>query len=90
MTESITLIQETVRRQLELLAEPIDVEQLVADGVLRPKGSGFELLDPGRLPEAAAAQIKTMRKSTDGPPVVRFAKTRKRAKRLLRRLKEKP
>ena len=75
-----------VIQKLELLAQPVDFDQLVADGVLRRKGSGYLVLDMDRLPEAASVKMRSAKQTKEGV-VCRFAKTTKQAAKLLRKLK---
>ncbi len=86
VTDDIDRLRADVIRKVELLAQPIDFDQLVADGVLRRKGSRYLVLDMDRLPEAASFQMRSMEQTKEGV-VVRFAKTNKQAAKLLRKLK---
>lgn len=86
MDDKIAQLQADVIRKLEYLAQPVDFDQLVADGVLRRKGSGYLVLDMDRLPKAASCQMRSMKQTKEGV-VVRFAKTTKQAAKLLRKLK---
>ena len=51
---------EEIRRAAEMLATPIDFDQLVADGVLRRRGAWWEILDWQRLPEHAEYKIQNV------------------------------
>jgi len=71
---------EAIKRQLELLATPVDFDQLCRDGILERVGKKkFKVLDGRRLPEAAATRILTI-----GPNGVTFEDTVKRSRMLLR------
>jgi hypothetical protein len=71
---------QALRRVAEQLVAPVDIDQLVANGVLRVRGRWFEVLDITRLPEAAKFRILALR----APNLVKF---RKPGKRLVRSLK---
>ena len=72
----------------EALATPIDVEQLIADGVLaKAKTRGwFEILDPTRLPDHAWQKIKSVKSGNR----VRFRKASKRVAKYLKSLETEP
>jgi hypothetical protein len=61
---------EEIRNQAELLATPLDFEQLVADGILRKRGAWWEVLDMDRLPKHARCKISWIK--TGG--LVKFSK----------------
>ena len=84
--DDITRLRADVIQKLELLAQPIDFDQLVADGVLRRKGSGYLVLDLDRLPEAARIKMRSAKQTKEGV-VFKFTKTTKAASKLLRKLK---
>lgn len=50
-----------LRRVVESLAEPLDIDRLVEQGVLRERGRWYEVLDAPRLPERARARIRAVR-----------------------------
>jgi hypothetical protein len=67
-------------RLAELLAAPIDFDRLIAGGVLRERGSWYEVLDLPQLPEHARAKIKAVR----APNLVKFRKPSKKMRKFLR------
>lgn len=48
--------REKHEKQMRLMSEPIDFEQLERDGILRKTGAWYEVLDMNRLPEHVRAQ----------------------------------
>jgi hypothetical protein len=70
-----------LRRLAELLAAPIDFDFLIAAGVLRKRGTWYEVLDLAQLPEHARAKIKAVR----SPNLVKFRKPSKKMQKFLRR-----
>jgi hypothetical protein len=54
-------LRRQLREEAELLAIPIDFDQLVKDGILKKRGAWWELLDIGRLPEHARCNIKAFK-----------------------------
>jgi len=62
MRETLARIMsdEEFRQMAVLMATPIDFEQLVADGVLKKRGRGWQVLDMKRLPEHAAKKIQSV------------------------------
>jgi hypothetical protein len=72
----------------EALAAPIDLAQLVADGVLRKaKARGwYEILDTSRLPDHAWQKIKSVKSGNR----VKFRKPSKRAAKFLKALESPP
>ena len=67
----------------QLLAEPLDLEQLAADGVIRKRRGGwYEITDPDRLPDHARSKIKSVKSGNR----VKFRKASKRARRFLKSL----
>jgi hypothetical protein len=73
-------------RTAEELAGPIDLDRLVADGVLREDGGWFEVLDPTRLPEVARYRIRAMKPGNR----VKFRKPSKRLTKFLGELRPEP
>jgi hypothetical protein len=71
------------------LTTPVDVEALVAEGVLRPRRRWarrwYQVLDVVRLPEWARCRIVAMHADPDGP-LVRFARPNPAVRRLLEEL----
>lgn len=51
---------EQLRHLAEMLATPIDFDQLVADGILRKRGAWWEVLDWNRLPEHARQKVQAV------------------------------
>jgi hypothetical protein len=64
----------TLRKELELLAKPLDLEALVRDGFLKPCGKGktglYEVLKP--LSEHAQKLVRESSTVVGGPTKVRF------------------
>lgn len=52
---------EELRRIAEMLATPIDFDQLVGDGVLKKRGAWWQILDWDRLPEHAVQKIQNIK-----------------------------
>ena len=63
----------------ESLAMPIDLDQLITDGVLQKRGGWYEILDPNRLPECAWRKIKAIKPGNR----IRFRKPSKRVAKFL-------
>jgi hypothetical protein len=65
---------------IKLAATPINFDQLIAYGVLRKHGAGYELLDLARLPEHARRRIKIIATSSKTKnPVISFYKPSRQA-----------
>lgn len=73
---------EAIKRQIELLATPVDFDQLCRDGILERVGrKKYKVLDWQRLPKHVGARIRTL-----GPDGVTFEGTAKYSK-MLRRIR---
>jgi len=67
----------------QILAERVDLDQLVADGVLRKRrGCWYEITDADRLPDHARHKIKSVKSGNR----VKFRKASKQARRFLKSL----
>lgn len=54
-------IEKMVKERKDILSKPLDIEQLITNGVLkRNKGNWFEILNLDALPPQAQAQIGTV------------------------------
>ena len=80
-------LEEAVIARAALLATPVDIPALIADGTLVKRGAWYEVLRPDRLPEHARAQIETFSVS-HGRRLVKLPRSYKRAARLHARLKD--
>jgi hypothetical protein len=73
-------MQQEILDAAELLAMPIDLDQLTADGTLRKAGNGwYEVLDAARLPEHALRKIKAVKSANR----VKFRKASKKLAKFL-------
>ncbi len=81
LLDGVASTYKELRRLAEVLAAPIDFDQLITAGVLRAKGKWYEVLDLDRLPEHARVKIRAVR----APNRVKFRKPSKRLQKLLRR-----
>jgi hypothetical protein len=78
------LSREEFQRHLEMLTVTVNFDQLCADGILSRVGKKkFNVPDMQRLPEHVRLRVRTI----DPEGVVEFANTKKRASKLLKRLK---
>ena len=72
------------------LATPVDVDALVATGVLRKRGAWYEVLDEERLPDHVNAQVREMRWEQRGNATprqfIKIPRLSARAVRLYRQL----
>ncbi len=75
-------------RQLELLATPVDFDQLCADGILeRVSKRRYKLLDGSRLPKYASMRILSFTDDSSGPSVLEFEDTTKWAQKKLEKVR---
>jgi len=77
MFENYDELRQKLLDELRLTCMDVDIDALIADGILEPSSRGwYKLLDSKRLPKHAGAQIISM--DTDGR--IKFSKSRKRAR----------
>jgi hypothetical protein len=76
----------TNKKLLELIktaATPVDIDELIANGVLRKHGARYELLDLARLPEHARRKVRNIATSNKtANPIVSFYKPSRQIIRL--------
>jgi hypothetical protein len=73
-----------LRRVAEILATPIDFDQLIAAGVLRKARGWYEVVDPSRLPAHALYKMRALKTGNR----VKFRKPSKRLSKFLQTLTE--
>jgi hypothetical protein len=70
------------------LAEPIDFNQLIRDGVLQKSGAWYKVLDYKRLPKHASNKIRAAELNSDGTVAkVKFSKVTKSFQKLADRVR---
>lgn len=74
---------EEFRANVLELAEPIDFDQLIRDGVLQKSGAWYKVLDYKRLPKHASKKIRAAQLNPDGTVAkLKFAKVTKSFQKL--------
>jgi len=80
---------ERIIEELEELSKPLDLDQLVGDGVLKRRARGwYQVLDGARLPKHAMRQVKQTKSHRDGRNVwlnFRTDREREKARKMLAR-----
>ena len=63
-------LQSRVEAEQRRMAQPIDLESLIAEGILeRDSSTWYVVLDNARLPEHVTAQATAVEASNDGSPL---------------------
>ena len=81
------ITREELRANILELAQPIDFDQLIRDGVLEKSGAWYKVLDWSRLPKHASRKLKTLRTSPITGTSVTFQPLTKSFLRLAERVK---
>ena len=82
------MTQEEFRAGVLESAKPIDLEQLIRDGVLQKSGAWYKVLDYKRLPKHASKRILEAEFNSDGKLVkVKFSKITKSFQKLADRVR---
>lgn len=65
MVNAEDITAENIRSLIELLAQPIDFENLISNGVLEKNGHWYKLIKPNQLPEHATRKIIRIMSAND-------------------------